>query len=398
MRQPRPTGASEKTRDEAKNRWKRLESQNIRLPGSVPQEELAAAALTYERYFQEEISKTKARNVAQSELDAAETAVRMHEIRALCSGVVKVIYKNRGDAVKSLEPVLHIENTDHLRVEGVADLQDTRDLVKGMPVLIEPTQLESVRLQLSSHTQEVTCVAVSKGPRLLIVSGSEDRSLRIWDSATGQELWSVVHNAAVRSVACTGAAAPDNLILAGMADGTARLFNLDKLEPSAVIELGQVHASAVTSVAFSPDGRLCLSAGEDRSVVISRLQDQGGTLSPERLHRLPAAHRYAVTSVQFIKATPNLVQFLTVGRDGTAAVWSMENGKEPVQHAGVRPAQRHGGGPVHGRGARAARPGRGAAAALAQGQDPRSRAGCATHLARPTLPPWPCLLPTARRS
>ncbi len=362
--------ASEKTRDEAKARWDAMTNSRRAVRNSVSEDDWRGARLTYERYIQEEKAKGQAREQAESELMAAETTVRMHEIRALCSGVVKVIYKNPGDAVKNLEPVMHIEDPTQLRVEGVVEVQDTRQLAKGMPVSVEPTQLEAPRRKLSGHTQEVNCVAVTKGPRMLIVSGSEDRSLRIWDSVTGQELGALMHPSGVRAVACTGPQCQThNLALTGTANGIVRLFNLDRLQDKP-IELTPGHQSAVTSVAFSPDGQFCLTASEDRSVVVWRLKDEGGMLTPERLHAVPAAHRYAVTSVQFIYATPDRVQFLTVGRDSRALVWTMENDKEPEAHDGVRPAQRHGGDPGHRRRPCAARPGRGAAAPLAQGQEP----------------------------
>jgi multidrug resistance efflux pump len=394
--------ASEKTRDEAHARYDGMTNSRLRVKGSVSDDEYRGAKLTWERYIEEEKSKTGAREKAERELNGSMTQLRMHEIRAMCSGVVKVIYKNRGDAVKNLEPVLHIENPDHLRVEGVAEVQDTQNLARGMPVWVEPTQLESPRSQLRGHTQEVTCVAVGREPKKLILSGSEDRSLRIWDSASGQELGAFVHPTAVRSVACTGEKASHNLALVGTADGTVRVFDLDKLDsfqftddswapllaakvPEAVVaklkvlkykeferpafvaelakildketldkfqsemlkraevkcwkDCGQAHQSSVTSVAFSPDGKFCLTAGEDRLVVVWRVRSpETGAIDPKQIHTLPAAHRSAVTSVQFIpppigasdKVGAPGVQFLTVGQDQTALVWTMEEEKEPV--------------------------------------------------------------------
>src|SRR5205823_4475818 len=118
------------------------------------------------------------------------------------------------------------------------------------------------RMVLRGHTQPITGVAVTKGPRPMIVSGSEDHSLRIWDSATtglsaGRELWSVVLRSAVRSVACTPPGATANLALAGTNDGSVYLLNLDNLrgrKEDSVRLFPETHQSAVNCVAFSPDG------------------------------------------------------------------------------------------------------------------------------------------------
>ncbi len=100
-------------------------------------------------------------------MNAALTTLRMHEIKAKISGVVKVIYKNRGDAVKDLEPVLQIQNSDLLRVEGLVEVQETTNLQRGDPVSVEPSQPERPRLVLRGHTAEVNCVAVTARPQAL---------------------------------------------------------------------------------------------------------------------------------------------------------------------------------------------------------------------------------------
>src|SRR5262249_32071820 len=92
--------ASEKTRDEAKERYDTL----VKLyrgatPGSAPYEEVRGGRLTWDRYYLEAISKGEAIKQAERELSQTLTMVKMHEIRAKRDGVIKIIYKQQGDAV-----------------------------------------------------------------------------------------------------------------------------------------------------------------------------------------------------------------------------------------------------------------------------------------------------------
>jgi RNA polymerase sigma factor (sigma-70 family) len=100
--------ASVRTRDEALERYKTVEKTARANAGVVSMEDLRAAKLTYDRYFFEEISKKAAITRAEAELRQAQTVVRMHEIRSPVRGVIRDIYKNRGEAVRALEPVVQI--------------------------------------------------------------------------------------------------------------------------------------------------------------------------------------------------------------------------------------------------------------------------------------------------
>ena len=43
-------------------------------------------------------------------------------------GVVKAVYKNKGEAVKNLEPVVQLQSPEVLRVEGQVEVQDAHAL------------------------------------------------------------------------------------------------------------------------------------------------------------------------------------------------------------------------------------------------------------------------------
>jgi WD40 repeat protein/biotin carboxyl carrier protein len=323
--------ASVKTKEEAERRVAAMEESQRRVPGSVSKDDYEGAKLTAKRYYEEEIAKRSAVIKAQQELLQSNTILLKHEIQSTIPGTIKVIYKNRGDAVKTLEPVMQIQRHDRLRIEGYVDVQDTARIKPGKTdVVIEPTQPVSRLMSLEGHFDEVTGVAVARGAIPTIISGSADRTVGGWNSANGQLLWRIPHRTAVLSVASTGLKAERNLAIAGCADGTASLIDVDRFndfanqkikeQPEPLVLKGR-HRGAVHCVAFSPDGKMCATGGEDREIYL------WDTKTGDMLNQVPSRHRAPVTSLQF---TP-LQQLVSVSRDNTLVVWSVESGKPPVR-------------------------------------------------------------------
>jgi WD40 repeat protein len=315
---------SRKQKEEYEARYRSFLEQENRAPGSVNREEMRTARMQSLRYAEEEKQKEAMTESAQRELNAALTDLKMHEIRAAIAGTIKMIYKNsEGEAVKPNESILQIQSPNHLRIEGLLDVQEALKLRRGMKVVVEASRPETPSMVLSGHLDTVNCVAVSKGPKPTIVSGSADMTLRGWNPQAGQEEWRLEGlYSAVRAVACTPPGSRQNLVLFGCADGTARILDLDKLDGGSR-ELAQRHDKAINAVAFSLDGEVCATAGEDLFIYLWK------TSSGEMLHRLPRIHRGDVTSLQF---TPKN-QCVTAGRDNRLIVWDVTPGKPPVKTA-----------------------------------------------------------------
>jgi len=321
--------AAIKTRDEAEKRYDSMTRQRAVAARSVSDEEYRGAKLTWDRYIEEAIAKGAQIAVAQRELNAALTTLNMHEIRSSIPGLVKVLYKSRGDAVKNLDAVLQLQNPKLLIVEGLVEVQDAKRLTKELEqarsqhkpveVTVEATQPEPPFAQLNGHLHEVNCVAVSKGPNPLIVSGSEDQTVRIWGrgpSPLWQERCRIDHHAVVRALACTPPTAKRNLLLTGTGAGVGRLFNLDDLKAKEIPLQGR-HDGAINCVAFSPDGKVCVTGGDDRSICLWNTDD--GTL----LRRYAGAHKAALTSLAYTPAN----QLVTAGRDNRLLVWNVGPGQ-----------------------------------------------------------------------
>jgi WD40 repeat protein len=310
--------ASKATRDEAKERYDTLNRLATgTAPGSAPREEVRGGKLTWERYLLETVSKGEAIKQAERELSQTLTMVKMHEIRAKRDGVIKIIYKQMGDAVKNQDPVLHIDNHDRLRIEGRVEMQYLGYVPKGKTVVIEPSQPRSPKAILPGHLQAVRGVAVSKDRK--IISAGDDGKVIVWDHVSGDAKAVLTHPAAVLGVACSPKAYERNLCLSGAADGYARLWDLDTLASVEVLKLGK-HQGSVTCVAFSPSGKWCVTGGEDKTICL------WNTATGERLQEFKKdGHVAGVTSLQFLSEQ----ELVSAGKDKQLILWTLDANGAP---------------------------------------------------------------------
>jgi WD40 repeat protein len=316
---------SQKTRDEAEQRYKTSSKLYYQGRGVESEENMRGAELTWKRYIYEAISKTQAISVAASELKQAQTTLEMHILHSKIPGRVKTIYKSKGEAVKSGEPILQLFNPHKLRIEGLVEMQYAGLLHEGMAVVVEPTRFARHDKLLRGHLQEITGVAVSKKNE--IISASEDRTVRVWDRYGAQKL--VLHHpAAVHAVACTPPGSESNLCLTAGSDSVARLFDLDASAASSVYELRGGHSGPINCVAFGPQGKWCATGGDDRAICLwdtttgKQLQRLAGGQKNFSAEAASAAggHRGAVTSLAFLSAN----RLVSAGTDKTLLVWTLQ--------------------------------------------------------------------------
>ncbi len=161
------------------------------------------------------------------------------------------------------------------------------------------------------HTKGVNSVAISPDGRQAL-SGSGDKTLKLWDLATGESLRTFKgHKEKVNAVAIS----PDGrYALSGSSDKTLKLWNLARGECLRTFE-GRAHW--VSSVAISPDGRKILSGSLDRTL---KLWD----LATGECLRTFKGHTKVVNSVAI---SPDGRQGLSGSRDHTLKLWDLATGE-----------------------------------------------------------------------
>jgi WD40 repeat protein len=94
-----------------------------------------------------------------------------------------------------------------------------------------------------------------------VVSGSFDKTVRLWDTATGAALQTLTgHWGSVRSVVFS----PDGKqVVSGSGDWTVRLWDA---VTGAELQTLKGHSDSVRLVGFSPDGKQVVSASDDETV------------------------------------------------------------------------------------------------------------------------------------
>jgi WD40 repeat protein len=183
---------------------------------------------------------------------------------------------------------------------------------------------ERSQLRLSGHTMQVTSVAFSPPDGDILASASEDQTVRLWDPISGNALGEPLtgHESKVTSVAFS----PDGKMLAsGSWDKTVILWDVIQRKPNdrstEYVRMGprlEGHRYQVTSVAFSPDGKVLASASQDSTIRLWK------TATGMPLGKPLEGHRGWVTSVAFSLDGKILA---SGGLDGTVQLWDPASGK-----------------------------------------------------------------------
>jgi WD40 repeat protein len=165
---------------------------------------------------------------------------------------------------------------------------------------------------LKGHTDMVYAVAFSPDGRH-VLTGSFDKTLKLWETATGKEIKTFAGQAGHQQMVLSVAFSPDGRYVAsGAADNTAKIWD----SPLGVSQRDYVHADAVNAVALSPDGTRLAGAAKDSTVKI------WNTADGKQLFNL-AGHAGPVLGVAFSANG----QLASCGGDKTVRIWNATNGQ-----------------------------------------------------------------------
>ncbi|GAB1541611.1 hypothetical protein NUACC21_42820 [Scytonema sp. NUACC21] len=180
--------------------------------------------------------------------------------------------------------------------------QDTPWLRPLVANLIQPKR--ALRRILTGHTNSVYAVVISPDGKQA-VSASDDKTLKIWNLATGEvEKTLTGHKYCIRTVAIT----PDGkLVVSASLDKTLKVWDL--VQAREIYTL-RGHTNSITAIAITPDGKQVVSASQDNTLKVWNL------LTGQAIYNLKG-HNKSVTAVA-----------ISASKDKTVRIWDLATGEE----------------------------------------------------------------------
>ncbi|KAK0578329.1 hypothetical protein LWI29_008698 [Acer saccharum] len=177
---------------------------------------------------------------------------------------------------------------------------------------------------LAGHSEIILCLdtCISSMGRILIVTGSKDNNVRLWDAESRCCIGvGTGHMGAVGAIAFSKK--QRNFFVSGSSDHTIKVWSLDDLSDGVeqpinlkVKAVVAAHSKDINSLAVAPNDSLVCSASQDRTACVWRLPDLVSVVTLR-------GHKRGIWSVEF---SPVDQVVITASGDKTIKMWSITDG------------------------------------------------------------------------
>ena len=252
-------------------------------------------------------------NYSQNNL--RESLALLEDLESPSSDLVAEIERLRSEIRRRWSDVARLRDLKgHTHVvRSVAFSPDGKQILSGSydrTLRIWDAKNGEVRATLTGHADLIMAVAWSPKGELVASAGYDE--VRVWNVASGATVRNyTAHAGAVRAVAFS----PDGKTLATAGDDKiVRLWNLEAVNEHITLE---GRAERIFCLAFSPDGKLLASAGDDRTI---GLWDVAGRKLLDTL----TGHSKSVSAVAF---SPDGATLASGSDDNNVMLWRLPEGK-----------------------------------------------------------------------
>ena len=265
--------------------------------------DLSLANLSGTQAQDAEFHRVTARNIDLTEADLTASVWRQSDISGLQNGA-----KTRWYDAQLVACDLD-QNDLPADFDRARTLSDPRDLSRSIPPVEEARESSKV-ISLLGHADSILACAISPDGRRL-VSGSHDRTLKLWNLESGHCLYTLQGHADW-VLAC--AVTPDGRrLVSGSNDRTLKVWDLESGDCLRTLE---GHTAGVRACAISPDGRRLVSGSDDCTLKVWDLES-GHCLRTLEGH---------TAGVRACAISPDGRCLVSGSDDCTLKVWDLESG------------------------------------------------------------------------
>ena len=226
----------------------------------------------------EAVARVQAEDAKDKETAARTRAEQAEEVAQLQRNAAeeqrKVAQEQRKLAEESAEDYRHglyvntIQLADAKYREG--NISRVRKLLESCPQDLRAWEWDRINhvldnsfMSFVAHVGSILSVSLSPDGKRLVTGGGSDRAIKVWDIATGKELFAIsgAHEAAVT---CVAFSLDGKRIVSGDFSGEIKVWDAASVNKAMTLVK---HGNYVWTVAFSPDGKHILSASEKDEMI-----------------------------------------------------------------------------------------------------------------------------------